>query len=138
MKDRTDVDRERDRSVETRPTKTPEPMPAESTPASPQAMERSQPDPTQFVDRRETSFDMSPYMERFQEIQAQFIEEPHEAVRRAEALVGEAVDHVMVTWHEQIRRIQNEVGDDKDTERLRIAMKGYRHIIRSLDGHRAA
>jgi|SRR5579859_7871459 len=138
MRDRTDMDRERDKNAETKATKTREPMTPESVRANPGVIERSQPRSSQFNDAPETSFDMSPYMQRFQEIQAQFIEEPHEAVRKAEALVEEAVEHVRVTLHEQIRRIRNEVGDDRDTERLRIAMKSYRHIIHSLGDYRAA
>src|SRR5579859_8167534 len=138
MKDRTELDRERDNAAETRTATTREPMTAESARTNPEVMERSQSRTSQLSDRPGTWMDMSPYLHRFEEIQAQFIEEPQEAVRKAEALVGEAVDRIMDTLREQLRRIQTEVGDDKDTERLRMAMKSYRHLIHSLGDHRAA
>lgn len=153
MKDGTDMERET--GADTRQERQPdradsyaesrqrtirprESMTAENARTNREVMERSQPRTSGFTDTTYTWFDMSSYMDRFEEVQAQFIEEPQEAVRQAEALLGEAVERMTVTLHEQIRRIQNDVGDDKDTERLRMAMKNYKNLIHSLGGHRAA
>lgn len=67
---------------------------------------------------------MSEFRTRFEQLQAQFIDEPQGAVRSAESLVKEAVDHLMKGMSD------NRGGND--TETLRVAMKRYRAVILSL------
>jgi len=66
---------------------------------------------------------MAEYRARFDEIQAQFIEEPRHAVRSAQSLVEEAVNRMMETLR------QTGAGDGADTEELRVAMKRYRALL---------
>ena len=68
--------------------------------------------------------DLSEYRGRFEQLQAQFIDEPQAAVRSAETLVKEAVDRMM-------RGTGGHHGGN-DTEQLRLAMKRYRALIFSL------
>lgn len=82
--------------------------------------------------------EMDQYLRRFDEIQVEFIEEPRSAVDRAETLVEEAVNRMMGTFRERLRRIHDETEGGSDTERLRVAMMHYREFIDSLGDHRAA
>ena len=77
------------------------------------------------------------YRHRFEEIQADFIEEPQAAVKKAEELVEEAVERVVRSLHERVNRIHSGIGDGSDdTERLRLAMRGYKHLIDAFgNGH---
>ena len=71
---------------------------------------------------------MNEYWERFEALQAKFIEEPREAVRSAQKLVEEAVDRMM----EGLRHTG--AGDKADTEQLRVTMKRYRDLLQQLAG----
>lgn len=81
--------------------------------------------------------EMALYRQRFDEIQARFIEEPREAVRKAEQLVEEAIDKMTNSMRERIRSMHRDA-ESGDTERLRLAMKSLRDFIESLGGRRAA
>lgn len=72
------------------------------------------------------------YRTRFEQIQAQFIEQPQTAVRSAKSLVEEAVSRLM----EDLRR--DDVGDKADTEQLRLAMMRYRDVLSQVTGEAAA
>lgn len=82
--------------------------------------------------------ELDQYMHRFDELQSEFIQEPHSAVRKAETLVEEAVNRIMGTFQERLRRIHGEAGDSTDTEQLRVAMIRYREFMDSLGSRRAA
>jgi hypothetical protein len=123
-----------------RPTTSREPMTRESARTNPEVMERQRNDrralgPGDPVDPWP---EMSTFVQRFDKIQAEFIDEPRAAVQKAETLVAEAIDHMMVALHEQIRRIHSELGDEEDTERLRVAMKSYKTLIHYLKDQLAA
>jgi len=45
---------------------------------------------------------------------------------------------MMNALHDQLRRIHTDVGDDTDTEHLRVAMLSYRELIDSMGDRRAA
>jgi len=79
---------------------------------------------------------MGDYRERFEALQAEFIERPREAVEKAESLIEEAVDGMMNSLRDRVRRVHSEIGDGGDTERLRLAMRGYRDLIDTLGGGR--
>jgi hypothetical protein len=78
--------------------------------------------PHMHGDAEDTS-GMAEYRARFDEIQAQFIEEPRDAVRSAQLMVEEAVNRMM----EGLR--QAGTGDGADTEQLRVAMMRYRNLL---------
>jgi hypothetical protein len=140
MKDRTEIDRDDAGEVRTsqRTMRPAEPLPADSASTNPEVMEQSRPRTSQSMGAVDPWPEMSSYIQRFDAIQGEFIEEPKAAVQKAETLVGEAVDKMTAALHEQIRRIQSEAGDDKDTERLRVAMRSYKSLIHYLGDHRAA
>jgi hypothetical protein len=69
---------------------------------------------------------MAEYRTRFEQIQAQFIDEPRGAVRSAQSLVEEAVNRMMQSLQ------QTGATKDADTEQLRVAMKRYRDLLYQL------
>lgn len=82
--------------------------------------------------------EMNQFKQRFDELQAEFIQEPRAAVEKAETLVDEAIKRMMVTLQERLRRIQGETGGTSDTEKLRVTMMRYREFMDSLGDRRAA
>jgi len=68
--------------------------------------------------------DLTEYRERFDHLQAEFIEEPESAVREAQSLVKEAVDRMMSG--------AGHSANGTDTEHLRLEMKRYRDLIYAL------
>jgi hypothetical protein len=75
---------------------------------------------------------MGDYQQRFEALQAEFIEQPRAAVEKAETLIEEAVDRMMTSLRERVRSVHSEIGDGDDTERLRLAMRSYRDLIESI------
>ncbi|NUR88472.1 MAG: hypothetical protein HOY71_30655 [Nonomuraea sp.] len=63
-------------------------------------------------------------LERWREVQAAFVDDPAQAVRQADDLVGEVVDDVTTRLRESWQ--------DGDTERMRVAMRDYRGVLESL------
>jgi hypothetical protein len=82
--------------------------------------------------------EMDQYRHRFAELQAEFIEEPRDAVTKAEQLVEEAVDRMTGVFHERLQRIHGDIDGEPDTEKLRLAMRSFREFIDSLGGHHQA
>ncbi len=74
---------------------------------------------------------------RFEELQTEFIEDPRDAVSKAQRLVDEALDRMTGMLRQRASSIQRETGDG-DTERLRQAMREYRNLIDSMAMRRAA
>jgi len=127
-------------AVQTAPTTDEsEPMRAEPTvtnePAPMAEPGRPAPEP---MKHEEFWTELAEFRQRFDEIQAEFIAEPRAAVEKAETLIEEAVDRMMNALHDQLRRIHSDVGDDTDTEHLRVAMLSYRELIDSMGDRRAA
>lgn len=88
---------------------------------------------------RDASTDMAAYKQRFDNLQLDFIEHPKETVEKAEKLVEEAVERIVSSMHERVNRIHSELGDKTDdTERLRLAMRGYREFVDTYLKDRAA
>src|ERR1051326_7848201 len=82
---------------------------------------------------------MDDYKQRFEQLQVQFIEEPKETVKKAEALVEEAVERVISSMHDRVNGIHSELGDDTDdTERLRVPIRRDRERMDSFANMRAA
>ncbi len=82
--------------------------------------------------------EMDQFRQRFDELQAEFIQEPRTAVQKAETLVDEAIKRMMVTYQERLRRIHGETDGTSDTEKLRLTMMRYREFMDSLAEKRAA
>jgi len=81
--------------------------------------------------------EMAQYRQKFDEIQSQFIEEPRQAVRKAEQLVEEAIDRMSTSMRERIQSMHRDA-ETGDTEKLRLEMKALRDFIESMGGRRAA
>ena len=81
--------------------------------------------------------DMSGFHGRFDQIQSEFIEDPKSAVKNAEKLMEEMLDHVTRSMRERMTTMHREVEGKSDTEQLRQVMRGYKEFIHSF-GHREA
>lgn len=82
--------------------------------------------------------DMHDYRRRLVDIQSEFIDQPREAVKKAELLVQEMLDYMSRSMHEHLQQMHKEVDGDADTEKLRLVMRRYGEVIDRLDGRRAA
>jgi len=71
---------------------------------------------------------------RWSDIQAAFVDEPREAVRRADAFVSEVMDHLaQVFAHERATLEQQwDRGDQVTTEDLRVSLQRYRAFLDHL------
>lgn len=81
--------------------------------------------------------ELADYRSRFDQIQSQFIEDPRQAVGKAEKLVQEALDRMTASMRERIEGMRRDA-DNGDTEKLRLEMRSLRDFIESLGGRRAA
>ena len=81
---------------------------------------------------------MGDFSRRLDEIQSEFINEPRAAVKKAERLVEEAVDHMAKSMREQVKRMHGDIEGNADTEKLRLMMRSFREFIDSLEKRRAA
>lgn len=98
---------------------------------------------TEPVDGRTTTqSEMFPEMNeillRFEQLQSEFIDEPREAVKKAERLMQEAVEKITKSMRERVQTMHRDVEGNDDTERLRQVMRSYLDMIDSLTGRRAA
>jgi len=80
--------------------------------------------------------DMTEFHGRFEQIQSEFIEDPKSAVRKAEKLMEEMLDHMMRSMRERMTTMHRGVEGNADTEQLRLAMRGYKEFVYSF-GHRS-
>ncbi|MEV5895055.1 hypothetical protein [Nonomuraea fuscirosea] len=80
--------------------------------------------------------DSSDVLQRWHDLQAFFVDDPREAVQRADELM----DEVMTAVHETLERRLGELRepwkntdqDDTETERLRMALRAYRNVLHRL------
>jgi hypothetical protein len=72
--------------------------------------------------------------ERWQEIQARFVDDPREAVHDADALVQDVLHRVTRGFADERRRLEEQWdgGDDVSTEELRLALQRYRAFFGRL------
>jgi hypothetical protein len=83
--------------------------------------------------------DMAEFRQRFDQIQAEFIEDPKSAVKNAEQLMKEAVERITRSMRDQMQSLHRDVdGKDGDTEMLRQTMRSYRMWIETMESRRAA
>ena len=82
--------------------------------------------------------ELSDVEQRFHELEAEFIREPQAAVKKAETLIEEAVERITRQLHDEVARVHGHAESSSDTEQLRVAMLGYKTLIESIRGRRAA
>jgi hypothetical protein len=72
--------------------------------------------------------------DRWQEIQARFVDDPREAVHDADALVQDVLHRVTRGFADERRRLEEQWdgGDDVSTEDLRVALQRYRAFFGRL------
>jgi hypothetical protein len=72
--------------------------------------------------------------DRWQEIQARFVDDPREAVHDADALVQDVLRRVTRGFADERRRLEEQWdgGDDVSTEELRLALQRYRAFFGRL------
>ena len=72
--------------------------------------------------------------ERWDAIQAAFVDEPRKAVEDADSLVAQAMKRLAETFAEERRRLEGhwDRGDDVSTEDLRLALQRYRSFFGRL------
>jgi hypothetical protein len=72
--------------------------------------------------------------ERWQEIQASFVDRPQEAVQEADALVADLMQRITGTFATERERLEKQwaEGDDASTEDLRVALTNYRSFFARL------
>jgi hypothetical protein len=72
--------------------------------------------------------------DRWQEIQARFVDDPREAVHDADELVQDVLHRVTRGFADERRRLEEQWdgGDDVSTEELRLALQRYRAFFGRL------
>jgi hypothetical protein len=70
-------------------------------------------------------------------VKGDFVDDPAGAVRQASALSGEAVDELVAALGRLRGRLDGHwgEGEEADTERLRVALRGYGSLIDRVLGH---
>ncbi|MEU7135031.1 hypothetical protein [Streptomyces sp. NPDC046261] len=81
-----------------------------------------------------TPEDEEGFRERWQDIQAQFVDDPREAVHKADTLVAEVMQTLATTFarHKEDLEGQWNRGEEVDTEDLRVALRHYRSFFNRL------
>jgi hypothetical protein len=74
------------------------------------------------------------FTDRWQEIQAGFVDEPRESVEDADALVADLMQRLATGFAEERRHLESQwdKGDDVSTEDLRVALTRYRSFFERL------
>ena len=74
------------------------------------------------------------FTERWDEIQASFVDRPQEAVQEADALVADLVQRLTGTFANERERLESQwaKGDEVSTEDLRVALTRYRSFFDRL------
>lgn len=66
--------------------------------------------------------------QRWHEIQAAFVDDPHDAVRQASALNDEVVSSFTTALQDRKHTLEQGIANG-DTEQLRIGLRQYRHML---------
>ncbi|MEV6822715.1 hypothetical protein AB0M72_28615 [Nocardiopsis dassonvillei] len=94
--------------------------------------EADRPDPADGLRARGAKLER--VRERWNATQGKFVDDPHGAVREADALAAEVADAVVAEIEERrsaLRSAWNE-GEGTDTESLRVALRDYRSFVEHL------
>jgi molecular chaperone GrpE (heat shock protein) len=78
--------------------------------------------------------DVEQLRERWQSIQAAFVDEPQEAVQQADALVTDVIKRLTRTFEETKDSLETQLAEAEDvsTEDLRIGLQRYRTFFERL------
>jgi hypothetical protein len=81
-----------------------------------------------------SSSDESRYRQTWRDVQGRFVDDPHEAVRAADALVAEVIQSLAQRFSEHKGRLESQwqQGGRPDTEELRQALQRYRDFFDRL------
>lgn len=70
------------------------------------------------------------YRARWDAIQTGFVDDPADAVRGADGLVADVMEHLAATFAEERRRLEERWSrGNEDTEHLRVALRRYRQLF---------
>lgn len=74
------------------------------------------------------------FRNRWQELQASFVDDPRNTVQQADALVAEVMQRLAQTFSEERKKLEGqwERGGDVSTEDLRVALQRYRSFFGRL------
>jgi FtsZ-binding cell division protein ZapB len=78
--------------------------------------------------------DVEELRERWQAIQAAFVDEPQDAVQQADALVTDVIKRLTKTFQETKDSLESQLGEAEDvsTEDLRVGLQRYRTFFERL------
>jgi molecular chaperone GrpE (heat shock protein) len=78
--------------------------------------------------------DVDQLRERWQSIQAAFVDEPQQAVQQADALVTDVIKRLTRTFEETKDSLETQLGEAEDisTEDLRVGLQRYRSFFERL------
>ena len=78
--------------------------------------------------------DVEQLRERWQAIQAEFVDDPQQAVQKADALVTDVIDNLTRTFEQTKDLLDTQLGeaDDVSTEDLRVGLQRYRTFFERL------
>ncbi len=78
--------------------------------------------------------DPNSYLDRWQSVQAGFVDEPRSAVQEADALVAEVIQRIAEGFAQERDSLEKQWsgGENVDTEQLRIALQRYRSFFTRL------
>lgn len=69
---------------------------------------------------------------QWREVQVTFVDNPKDAVARADELLGDTIHQLTATYDQRKRELDERLGDTSDTEGLRQALRGYRAFFDQL------
>lgn len=74
------------------------------------------------------------YKQRWEKIQATFVDEPRESVQQADGLVADLMQRLAAIFSEEREQLESQwdSGDDVSTEDLRVALTRYRSFFDRL------
>jgi hypothetical protein len=71
-----------------------------------------------------------PFLDRWRDVQLQFVDNPKEATAAAAGLVDEVVDKLAATLRSQKAALSGD--GSEDTEKLRVELRGYREMLNRI------
>lgn len=79
---------------------------------------------------------MAPLRQRWNDVQAGFVDDPQNAVQQAHGLVTQLVDDLVQTFSQERSTLEGQwkSGGSADTETLRVALQRYRSFFNRLLG----
>ncbi|MEC3917515.1 hypothetical protein [Nocardia sp. CDC160] len=90
----------------------------------------------QRYDQRAEQFDVGQLRDQWREVQTRFVDDPKDAVTRADGLVSDALQQLTDRCSRRREELESrwQRGDAADTEEMRQALRGYRELFDQLLG----